>query len=131
MVTKVNTVDGVKGFYYGVGISMSSVFFYRALFFGLYDTGLEYLFKDPKASSAMSMWFFAQSVTISVGTLVYPIDTIRTRMIMTSGTEDKYYKNARDCVQKMLQEEGVKGFYKGFMINALHRFSNPFILVLY
>lgn len=31
--------SGIRGVYQGLGVSMSSIFLYRGMFFGFYDTG--------------------------------------------------------------------------------------------
>lgn len=43
---KIYKSDGPIGFYRGYGISVASIIAYRALYFGLFDTGKALLFKD-------------------------------------------------------------------------------------
>ena len=52
---KVVAKDGVLGLYRGMGISVAGVFVYRALYFGLYDTGKSFLIN----SGFFTMWLFA------------------------------------------------------------------------
>ena len=42
----------------------------------------------------------------------YPIDTIRRRMMMTSGT-GVHYKSSLDAGMQILKNEGVPSFFKG------------------
>lgn len=49
-------------------------------------------------------------------TLVYPIDLVKTRMQNQRSSvvgEPQMYKNSMDCVRKVFQREGFKGFYSG------------------
>lgn len=38
-IVKIYTIDGIRGLYYGLPISMAGIFIYRGLYFGTYDTG--------------------------------------------------------------------------------------------
>jgi solute carrier family 25 (adenine nucleotide translocator) protein 4/5/6/31 len=53
-------------------------------------------------------------VTVVSGITSYPIDTIRRRMMMTSGEGIKY-KGSFDCATKILKNEGVK-FVSGLTV---------------
>lgn len=50
----------------------------------------------------------------------YPITTVRTRIqqnqFVSRNTEAKY-KNTREITSKLMKDEGVRGFYKGFSVN--------------
>lgn len=51
-------------------------------------------------------------VTVVSGLISYPIDTIRRRMMMTSGEKVKY-KGSIDCTVQILKNEGFMSFMKG------------------
>ncbi len=51
-------------------------------------------------------------VTISAGLVSYPIDTIRRRMMMTSGQAVKY-KGSIDCTVQIIKNEGFMSLMKG------------------
>merc|ERR1711902_333695 len=51
-------------------------------------------------------------VTITAGLMSYPIDTIRRRMMMTSGSAVKY-KGSVDCGMQILKNEGFMSMMKG------------------
>jgi len=51
-------------------------------------------------------------VTISAGLVSYPIDTIRRRMMMTSGQAVKY-KGSLDCTMQIVKHEGVVSLFRG------------------
>lgn len=51
-------------------------------------------------------------VTITSGLISYPIDTIRRRMMMTSGEAVKY-SGSMDCAIKVIRAEGFMALMKG------------------
>lgn len=75
-------------------ISCVGIFVYRGFYFGLYDT-LKPMFLGPDAGFLLS-FCLGYGVTVTAGLMSYPIDTIRRRMMMTSGTGVKY-NGALDC----------------------------------
>lgn len=101
-LSKIVKSDGAYGLYRGFGISVIGIIFYRAAYFGTFDTGKVLLFKDIKKANFFAMWAFAQAVTVVSGILSYPLDTIRRRLMMQSGRSDVLYKNTLDCFQKIL-----------------------------
>lgn len=50
-------------------------------------------------------------------TAIYPVDMVKTRMM--SANAANLYKNPMDCAQKILKQEGSRGFYKGLNANLL------------
>merc|ERR1712190_80763 len=80
--------DGIAGLYRGFAISCVGIFIYRGLYFGLYDSLKPIIVGDN--GSAFVSFFLGWSVTIVSGLASYPIDTIRRRMMMTSGGGVKY-----------------------------------------
>ena len=76
--------DGIQGLYRGFTISCVGIFIYRGMYFGLYDSLKPILLGgDP---SLVLSFLLGWGVTITSGLMSYPIDTIRRRMMMTSGT---------------------------------------------
>jgi len=123
--------DGVYGLYRGFGISVIGIIFYRAAYFGTYDTGKVLLFKDPKKANFFAMWAFAQAVTVVSGIISYPLDTIRRRLMMQSGRADILYSGTLDCFKKILKNEGPKAFFKGSLSNVLRGTGGALVLVFY
>ena len=69
-------------------------------------------------------------VTVGAGLASYPIDTIRRRMMMTSGEGEKY-SGSIDCAKKILANEGWKTFFKGAGANILRGVAGAGVLALY
>jgi len=132
-IQKIFKSDGPIGLYRGFGISVVGIIIYRAAYFGMYDTGREFLFKDTKNASFFIMWPFAQFVTVTAGIISYPLDTIRRRLMMQSGRKggDIMYKNTMDCFAKILKNEGPSAFFKGALSNVIRGTGGALVLVFY
>lgn len=50
-MTKIVKSDGFYGLYRGFGISVLGIFCYRSLYFGMYDTGKEFLYRGGRKPS--------------------------------------------------------------------------------
>ena len=132
VMTKIMKTDGISGLYRGFGISVIGIFIYRALYFGMFDTGKDKFFKDFKNANVLLVWAFAQFVTVFSGIISYPIDTIRRRMMMQSGRADVLYANTLDCLSKIYKNEGgVKPFFKGAGSNVIRGTGGALVLVFY
>lgn len=109
--------DGIAGLYRGFAISCVGIVIYRGLYFGLFDTVTPLL---PKAVSASNFatFFVGWSVTIAAGIASYPIDTVRRRMMMTSGEAVKY-NGSIDCARQIFAKEGMASFFKGAGANII------------
>jgi len=66
-------------------------------------------------------------VTVTAGLLSYPIDTIRRRMMMTSGQAVKY-KGSLDCFSQIVKNEGVMSLFKGAGANILRGMAGAGVL---
>ena len=120
--------DGIAGLYRGFVISAVGIFVYRGLYFGLYDTVMPLVPKMPSASTDLTVRFVVgYIVTVVAGLASYPIDTIRRRMMMTSGTAAKY-KGSLDATQQIMAKEGVKSFFKGAGANILRGIAGAGVL---
>jgi len=74
----------------------------------------------------------AQLVTNSSGWLSYPLDTVRRRMMMSSGRGTALYNSTWDCFVKIYKNEGgLKPFYKGALSNIFRGVGGALVLVLY
>jgi len=113
------------GVYNGFAVSCVGIVFYRGAYFGLYDTFAE----GMQNSSFIVKFALGYSVTVAAGLLSYPLDTVRRRLMMTSGKHAGKYKNSIDCTQKVLREEGVKALYKGAGSNILRGLAGALVLV--
>jgi len=128
---KVAQKDGIGGLYNGFGISVVGIIAYRASYFGMFDTGKVLLFEDIKKANFFAMWGFAQVVTVSAGIVSYPLDTVRRRLMMTSGAKEKMYDGTMDCFRKIYRDEGGRAFFKGCLSNVIRGTGGALVLVFY
>jgi len=117
--------DGIQGLYRGFTISAVGIFIYRGMYFGLYDT-LKPLLLGPDAGVGIS-FLLGWAVTVTAGLMSYPIDTVRRRMMMTSGGGVKY-KGSMDCFTTVLKNEGFMSLMKGAGANILRGVAGAGVL---
>lgn len=117
--------DGFVGLYRGFVISCVGIIVYRGFYFGLYDT-LKPIMLGEKAGVVLS-FLLGWGVTVSAGLLSYPIDTIRRRMMMTSGAAVKY-KGSVDCAVQIVKNEGFMSLMKGAGANILRGVAGAGVL---
>lgn len=117
--------DGIQGLYRGFTISCVGIFIYRGMYFGLYDS-LKPLLLGADASVLMS-FLLGWGVTIFSGLMSYPIDTVRRRMMMTSGSAVKY-KGSVDCAIQVIKAEGFMSLMKGAGANILRGVAGAGVL---
>jgi solute carrier family 25 (adenine nucleotide translocator) protein 4/5/6/31 len=126
---KISAKDGIGGLYQGFGISVVGIIAYRASYFGLFDTGKAVLLGDKP--NLMFTFALGQIVTVSAGIVSYPLDTVRRRLMMTSGQGTKLYNGTLDCFAKLYQAEGMHGFFKGCLSNVLRGTGGALVLTFY
>ena len=83
--TKTLKSDGILGLYRGFGPSVLGIVVYRGLYFGMYDSIKPVLLVGPLEGNFLASFLLGWSVTTGAGIASYPLDTIRRRMMMTSG----------------------------------------------
>jgi len=77
--------------------------------------------------SLMASFALGYVVTITSGLISYPIDTIRRRMMMTSGQAVKY-KGSIDCAVTVIKAEGFMSLMKGAGANILRGVAGAGVL---
>jgi len=117
--------DGIQGLYRGFTISAVGIFIYRGMYFGLYDT-LKPMLLGEDAGVTIS-FLLGWAVTVTAGLMSYPIDTVRRRMMMTSGGGAKY-KGSLDCFTQVLKNEGPMSLMKGAGANILRGVAGAGVL---
>jgi len=115
--------DGPVGLYRGFMVSCAGIVIYRGFYFGLYDSLKVLLPMDNFVMNFALGW----AVTIVSGLLSYPLDTIRRRMMMTSGAAVKY-KSSFDCFAQVMKNEGFMSLMKGAGANILRGVAGAGVL---
>jgi solute carrier family 25 (adenine nucleotide translocator) protein 4/5/6/31 len=117
--------DGFVGLYRGFNISFVGIFVYRGFYFGLYDTVTPFL---PKESGVATRFVIGYIVTVLAGLASYPIDTIRRRMMMTSGNKELQYSSSFACAAAIIKKEGWRSYFKGAGANILRGIAGAGVL---
>ncbi|RMZ79581.1 hypothetical protein DV737_g3341, partial [Chaetothyriales sp. CBS 132003] len=122
--------DGIAGLYRGFGPSVLGIVVYRGLYFGMYDSIKPVLLVGPLEGNFLASFLLGWAVTTGAGIASYPLDTIRRRMMMTSGEAVKY-KSSLDAARQILAAEGVRSFFKGAGANILRGVAGAGVLSIY
>lgn len=120
--------DGVAGLYRGFGISIFGIIIYRGFYFGLYDSLKPILLGD--SSNFAANFMLGYIVTMAAGLISYPVDTIRRRMMMTSGTGVNY-SSSMNCFTTILRNEGAASLMKGAGANILRGIAGAAVLAFF
>lgn len=131
--------DGVLGFYQGYGIALFGGIFYRILFLGGYDvlkSETERRNQQESVEGSLSLGQrigIAQVISLGAGTLSYPLDSVRRRLMMQAGKPraERRYRHSIDCIRQVAQYEGMRGFFLGLGPNILRSVSGALLLVAY
>merc|ERR1711881_386061 len=81
----------------------------------------------PEATNLAVRFTVGYVVTVVAGLASYPIDTIRRRMMMTSGTGVKY-NGSLDCAKQVIANEGFMSLMKGAGANILRGVAGAGVL---
>ncbi|KAG0514145.1 hypothetical protein BDA96_10G165200 [Sorghum bicolor] len=122
--------DGVAGLYRGFNVSVVGIVVYRGLYFGMYDS-----FKPVLLTGKLQDNFFASlalgwMITNGANLASYPLDTVRRRMMMTSGEAVKY-KSSMDAFAQIVRNEGPRSLFKGAGANVLRAIAGAGALAGY
>eukprot|EP00934_Nitzschia_sp_Nitz4_P002554 Nitzschia sp. Nitz4//scaffold13_size275219//226814//227824//NITZ4_000913-RA/size275219-processed-gene-0.109-mRNA-1//1//CDS//3329536131//2544//frame0 len=136
-------MEGIMGLYHGYSIALWGSVVYRLLFLGGYDAlkaELQWWKKSNRGlgdSTGMSSltWtermIMAQSVSLVAGTLCYPIDSVRRRLMMQAGSGNPKYRGTVDCIRSIWRNEGHRGFFLGLTPNLVRSVGGALMLVAY
>jgi solute carrier family 25 (adenine nucleotide translocator) protein 4/5/6/31 len=119
--------DGIAGLYRGFVVSCVGIVAYRGCYFGFYDSLKPAVLQGSLKDSFLASFLLGWAVTIAAGIVSYPLDTIRRRMMMTSGQAVKY-KSSADCGMQIIRNEGWQSLFKGAGANVLRGVAGAGVL---
>ncbi|KAF9515635.1 hypothetical protein BS47DRAFT_1376227 [Hydnum rufescens UP504] len=122
--------DGIAGLYRGFVPSVVGIIVYRGLYFGGYDSLKPVVLVGPLEGSFLASFLLGWGVTTGSGLASYPLDTIRRRMMMTSGAK-VHYKSMFDAGSQIIAKEGARSLFKGAGANILRGVAGAGVLSLY
>jgi solute carrier family 25 (adenine nucleotide translocator) protein 4/5/6/31 len=122
--------DGIAGLYRGFVISCVGIVVYRGLYFGLFDSLKPVLIVGSLKDSFLASFLLGWAVTIGAGLASYPLDTVRRRMMMTSGEATKY-RSSLHAFNEIVKKEGTISLFKGAGANILRAVAGAGVLAGY
>ncbi|KAH3686056.1 hypothetical protein WICPIJ_002975 [Wickerhamomyces pijperi] len=122
--------DGIAGLYRGFLPSVVGIVVYRGLYFGLYDSLKPVLLVGSLEGNFLASFLLGWAVTTGASTASYPLDTVRRRMMMTSGQAVKY-NGAFDAFRQIVAAEGIKSLFKGCGANILRGVAGAGVISMY
>jgi len=118
--------DGVVGLYRGFAVSCLGIVVYRGLYFGLYDT-VKPALPEGYRDNFLANFFLGWGITTGASLVSYPLDTIRRRMMMTSGEAAKY-SSSFQAMKLIAEKEGWRSLFKGAGANILRGIAGAGVL---
>ncbi|KAH7549261.1 hypothetical protein JRO89_XS13G0005900 [Xanthoceras sorbifolium] len=116
--SKTLSSDGIAGLYRGFGVSIVGITLYRGMYFGLYDTLKPIILVGPFEGNFFVSFLLGWSITSVSGVCAYPFDTLRRRMMLTSGQPMKY-RNSMHAFHEIIRLEGFRSLFRGVTANML------------
>jgi solute carrier family 25 (adenine nucleotide translocator) protein 4/5/6/31 len=128
--SKTIKTDGIAGLYRGFNISCVGIIVYRGFYFGMFDSLKPVVLQGAMKDSFVGAFFLGWAITIVAGLASYPIDTVRRRMMMTSGEAVKY-RSSMHAFSEIVKKEGTASLFKGAGANILRAVAGAGVLAGY
>lgn len=107
--------EGVRSMYKGLAPTLIGVAPYAALNFSAYDMLKKAVYHGDKPQGIVQNLLLGGTAGTFAASVCYPLDTVRRRMQM-KGT---LYTSQMDALVKIWQNEGYRGYYRGWVANTL------------
>jgi solute carrier family 25 phosphate transporter 23/24/25/41 len=108
--------EGMLALYKGLAPTLIGIAPFTAINFTTYDLLKQRFYGSDRApQSAISNLALGGTSGFTAASICYPLDTIRRRMQMAG----HMYDGQLDAFRKIWEQEGARGFYRGFTANAL------------
>ena len=144
ILSTIGTTEGWRGFFRGLGPSVTGVVPATAIKFYTYGNCKRLLSQETslRPDSPFIPIFAAASAGIVTGTATNPIWLIKTRLQLDKSRSEhgsgvgpdgsgRRYKSSLDCAKQVLRQEGIRGFYRGLTASYLGAIETTLHLGLY
>ena len=136
----IHRVEGWRALFKGLGPNLTGVVPARAINFYVYGNGKRTI-SNHLNNGQESAWVHlcaAAIAGIATGTATNPIWLVKTRLQLDKSRAERAgsplnrrYKNSMDCVRQVIQQEGVRGLYRGLSASYLGVTESTLQWVLY
>lgn len=122
LISHPNIVESPHLAYKGFGLFIMGSLLYKGVYMSLLQMIAPFLPADDDEHVRMktiisqtAAGFFAMT---SAMLWMYPLDTVRRRMMLSVNHEEYEYRSVQQCVRTILRSEGPRGFYRGALFNT-------------
>jgi solute carrier family 25 carnitine/acylcarnitine transporter 20/29 len=115
-IKKISNAHGAKGVYLGTYATLAREGVAYATYFTAYAWIMQQLLKPGQTRNDLSyakVGFAGAASGMLLWLGSYPLDVIKTK-IQTDSLERPQYKGVFDCASKIMKNNGIGGFFKGF-----------------
>ncbi|OUM68249.1 hypothetical protein PIROE2DRAFT_4129 [Piromyces sp. E2] len=85
-----------------------------------YKQSMNYLFgKNISRPPLWKQWFIGQIVTRTAYIFIYPLETVKLRLMMQAGNRHIRYHHGWECLWRIIRDEGFFSLYKGIDVVLL------------
>ncbi|KAI8977208.1 mitochondrial carrier domain-containing protein [Mycotypha africana] len=118
LLVQIKKVEGIQGYFKGLGPNLVGVIPARAINFYTYGNGKRFYteLNDGKETPFIHLISAATAGAVT-STLTNPIWVIKTRLQLQG--KEKIYKSSFDCTMKILKEDKIRGLFKGMSASYL------------
>ncbi|XP_053868302.1 calcium-binding mitochondrial carrier protein SCaMC-3 [Malaclemys terrapin pileata] len=107
---------GVRSLWRGNGINVLKIAPESAIKFMAYEQ-IKRAIRGQQETLRVQERFVAGSLAgATAQTIIYPMEVLKTRLTLRKTGQ---YSGVADCAKKILQKEGIRAFYKGYLPNVL------------
>ncbi|XP_006866071.1 PREDICTED: calcium-binding mitochondrial carrier protein SCaMC-1-like [Chrysochloris asiatica] len=107
---------GVISLWRGNGVNVLKIAPETALKFGAYEQFKKWLSFDGATIGNLERFISGSLAGVTAQTCVYPLEVLKTRLAVSQTGQ---YSGMLDCGKKLLKQEGVRTFFKGYTPNVL------------
>lgn len=118
LLIQIKQVEGIQGYFKGLGPNLVGVIPARAINFYTYGNGKK-IYTELNHGRETPIVHLASAATAGVvtSTATNPIWVIKTRLQLQG--KQRMYNSSFDCAKHIFKQEGIKGFYKGMSASYL------------
>ncbi|KAI8063545.1 mitochondrial carrier domain-containing protein [Gongronella butleri] len=118
LLVSIKEVEGVAGYFKGLGPNLVGVVPARSINFYIYGNGKRwYTELNHGRETAGVHLISAATAGVVTSTVTNPIWVVKTRLQLQGN--QRLYKNSVDCIAHIVKEEGIRGLYKGMSASYL------------
>jgi len=116
----INSQGGILCMYQGWVESYIAYILYNYSAKAAYKKSMNYLFgKNITRPPLWKQWFIGQLVTRTAYIFIYPLETVKLRLMMQAGNRHIRYRHGWECLWRIIRDEGFFSLYKGIDVVLL------------